>query len=288
VCGIAGYVRLDGQPLDKDRAVPMLLSMGAAINHRGPDDTRTVVWQNVGFVFKRLAIVDVAGGAQPFESADGRVCAMVNGAIYNHREIRATLAHRDVLRTGSDCEVIPYLYLERDFDLFAPVNGMFAVALLDRHRRRLLLARDRLGVKPLFYCVTDGGRLLVFASELKGLFAHPLVPRRLDWRAALSSGQPGDTRLHELPSGFVGIDRVPAAAFVDVDLAQGSLSTHTYWELPKRHTSATDLPSSVYVDGYRTLLEDSVKLRLMVISERWHRLVDDCRVSGARRRVSDV
>ena len=79
--------------------------MGDAMHHRGPDDTRIMVWENVGFIFKRLSIVDLSGGAQPLETADGTVCAMVNGAIYNHREIRARLAHRDALRTQSDCEV---------------------------------------------------------------------------------------------------------------------------------------------------------------------------------------
>ena len=264
MCGIAGFVHLDGRPLLRDAAAPLLAAMGDAIHHRGPDDTRTMVWENVGFVFKRLSIVDVSGGAQPFETDNGQVCAMVNGAIYNHREIRAGLASQARLRSQSDCEVIPHLYLERGLELFAPVNGMFAAALLDRAKRRVLLARDRMGVKPLFYCVADGGRVLVFASELKGLFAHPAVPRRFDWSAALAEKLLGEeTMPQECPSGFHGIERVPAASVLDVDLVRGTLATRRYWQLPARETAAEARPASHYVDGYRALLEDSVNLRLM-------------------------
>ncbi len=264
MCGIAGYINLDGRPLVREFDVPRLTAMGDAIHHRGPDDTRITMWENVGFIFKRLSIVDLARGGQPLESADGSICAMVNGEIYNHREIRAALAYRHTLRTHSDCEVIPYLYLERDLELFTPVNGMFAVALLDRRKRRVLLGRDRLGVKPLFYCIADGGRVLVFASELKGLFAHPAVPRNFDWRQALTERFAGsETQPQECPSGFRGIERVPAASLVDVDLDRGTLATHEYWTLPERDEPSLRRPASSYVEGYRALLADSVELRLM-------------------------
>ena len=264
MCGIAGYIRLDGRPLVREEAVPLLTAMGDSMHHRGPDDTRIMLWENVGFIFKRLSIVDLSGGAQPLETADGTICAMVNGAIYNHREIRARLAHRDALRTQSDCEVIPYLYLEHGRELFTPVNGMFAVALLDRRKRRVLLARDRLGVKPLFYSIVDGGRGLVFASELKGLFAHPTVPREFDWHRALAHRGAGrETQPEEYPSGFRGIERVPAASFLEVELTRGTVAIEKYWRLPDRSEPSAYRPASFYVDGYRTLLEDSVRLRLM-------------------------
>ncbi|MEO8848089.1 MAG: asparagine synthase (glutamine-hydrolyzing) [Casimicrobiaceae bacterium] len=264
MCGIAGYINLDGRPLVREIDVPRLTAMGNAIHHRGPDDTRMMLWENVGFIFKRLSIVDIVGGGQPLETNDGSVCAMVNGEIYNHHEIRADLAHRHTLKTHSDCEVIPYLYQERDLELFAPVNGMFAVALLDRRKRRVLLGRDRLGIKPLFYCVADGGRVLVFASELKGLFAHPAVPRVFDWRQALTEKFAGsETQPQECPSGFRGIERVPAASLVDVDLDRGALAIRKYWTLPDRNEPSMPRPASSYVEGYRALLADSVRLRLM-------------------------
>lgn len=101
MCGIGGYVNLDGRPLAAQSATPVLTAMGDALHHRGPDDTRIMLWESVGFIFKRLSIVDLAGGAQPLETADGGVCAMVNGEIYNHREIRPGLARSHVLRTQS-------------------------------------------------------------------------------------------------------------------------------------------------------------------------------------------
>lgn len=263
MCGIAGYVNLDGRPLDPDVDAPILAAMGAALHHRGPDDTRSMLWENVGFIFKRLSIVDVAGGAQPLHAADGRISAIVNGEIYNHHDIRADLARRHALRTQSDCEVVPFLYLERGLDLFAPVNGMFAVALLDREQRRVLLARDRMGVKPLFHCVADGGRVLVFASELKGLFAHPAVPRVFDWSAALADAGGPCADPHAQPSGFRGIERVPAAGIVDIDLDRRAVTVRRYWSLPARDAAPATRPASHYVDGYRALLEDSVRLRLM-------------------------
>ena len=263
MCGIAGYINLDGRPLARETAAPLLTAMGDAIHHRGPDDTRIMLWENVGFVFKRLSIVDIAGGAQPFETADGSVCAMVNGAIYNHREIRPDLARSHTLRTQSDCEVIPYLYLERGLGLFDTVNGMFAVALLDRRKRRVLLGRDRTGVKPLLYCIADGGRVLVFASELKGLFAHPAVPRVFDWQAFTPEGRAAIAGRADFQSGFAGIESVPPAALVDVDLRRGTVATHRYWSLPAHDEPSVYRTEQYYVDWYRALLEDSVRLRLM-------------------------
>lgn len=263
MCGIAGYIYLDGRPLSRERDERILIEMGNAIHHRGPDDTQVMLWENVGFVFKRLSIVDLDGGRQPFETHDGRVSAMINGEIYNHQAIRTSLAQHYSLATQSDCEVIPYLYVDRDLALFEPVNGMFAVALLDRRKKRVLLARDRLGIKPLFYCVADGGKVLVFASELKGLFAHPSVPRRFDWSSALAREMIRDTRSCELASYFHGIERIPAAGILDLALSNGTFRVDTYWQLPTDRPDDPVEPASFYVDGYRELLEQSVRLRLM-------------------------
>ncbi len=263
MCAIAGFVHLDGRPLRAGVDDPWLGAMGEAMHDRGPDDTQLMTWQNVGFVFKRLSIVDVAGGRQPITTADGRVSAMVNGEIYNHREIRATLAGRHALRTQSDSEVVPYLYLDHELRMFEAVNGIFAVALLDRQQRRLILGRDRAGVKPLFHYRSPDGKLLVFASELKGLFAHPDVPRRLDWRSAIAEWSLHDGAPRELPSGFEGIDRIPAATMLDVSLADGRCRTERYWQLPAPHRDAPVHPASHYADRYGELLADSVRLQLM-------------------------
>ena len=140
---------------------------------------------------------------------------------------------------------------------------MFAVALLDRERRRLLLARDRAGVKPLFYFISDDRKLLVFASELKALFGHPAVPRVFDWQSAFSDWVSNDNVARELPSGFRGIKRVPAASLLDVSLNDGVCAIERYWKLPGRTAGTPVLPASHYVERFRELLADSVRLRLM-------------------------
>lgn len=262
MCGIAGIVHLDGRPLDQEDAAT-LRQMGRSIQHRGPDDEVVSLWNNVGFVFERLAIVDVQGGRQPFTTADGRVTAMVNGEIYNHMQIRPSLRHRDALRTRSDCEVIPYLYLEHGRKLFDPVNGMFAMALLDRGQRRVLLARDRLGIKPLFYAIADAGRTFVFGSEIKALFAHPSVTRRFDWVAALAHNFFVEPTPRELPSYFEGIERVPAGCIVELSLESGAIVTQSYWSVPAHGPEQEPLALASYEGRFRELLEDSVRLRLM-------------------------
>lgn len=263
MCGIAGYIYLDGRALTREQDERVLTAMGDAIHHRGPDDTQLMIWDNVGFVFKRLSIVDLSTGRQPFDTPDGRICAMINGEIYNHQELRPELKQRYALSTQSDCEVVPYLYLDRGLSLFEPVNGMFAAALLDRQEKRVLLARDRIGIKPLFYCLTDAGKVLVFASELKALFAHPSVPRQFNWSAALARQATCDTRPHELSSYFRGIDRIPAGGILNLDLRRGQFNVHTYWQLPTDRSSEPVRPVSHYIEKYRDLLDKSVRLRLM-------------------------
>ncbi len=263
MCGIAGYVHLDGRALVADVDGPLLNRIGDAMRHRGPDDARVTQWNNVGLVFRRLSIIDVDGGAQPFHTPDGRISSMTNGEIYNHRDLRKDLGKRHRLRSASDCEVLPYLYLERGLGMFETVNGMFATVLLDREQRRLLLARDRLGEKPLFYCVLPGQSTLVFASELKALFAHPDVPRRFDWDAMLTRVQNIDTRAGERPSGFIGIERIPAGSILDLSLTDGSFTVHPYWHLPERLDASDPTGAHGWTERYRALLEESVRLRQM-------------------------
>lgn len=263
MCGIAGIIHLDGRPLVSGHDDCILENMGNAMAHRGPDDARSMLWNNVGFVFRRLSIVDIGGGRQPFVTHDDRIVAMVNGEIFNHEAIRRDALRDVVLQSHSDCEVIPHLYVQRGLDLFDPTNGMFAVALLDRREHRVVLARDRLGKKPLFYCIVDGGRTLVFGSELKALFAHPAVPRRFDWVGAMARYSDRDASAREMSSGFVGIERVPAAGLVIIDLAHGKVQVKHYWQLPERDAFDPARPAQWYVDQYRELLIESVRMRLM-------------------------
>ena len=261
MCGIAGLVHLDGRPLSDPADRRILEGMGNAMQHRGPDDAGITIWNNLGLVFRRLSIIDIDGGAQPFHTLDGRISSITNGEIYNHRDLRTHLAKRHEFRTKSDCEVLPFLYLDRGLEMFEPVNGMYATALLDRHLNRLLLARDRLGEKPLFYSVLPHSHTLVFASELKALFVHPEVPRRFDWQTMLTRVQNIDITAGERPSGYLGVDRLPAGAMMDLSLHDGNYRIHRYWQLPDRDDTNDQIHASECIERYRALLNDSMRLR---------------------------
>src|SRR5688500_6512333 len=205
MCGIAGVLYADpARPVD-----PLVLKhMGDAIAHRGPDAEGFLTDPGLGLVHRRLSIIDLSGGDQPIGNEDGSLQVIFNGEIYNYRELRAGLearGHR--LRTHSDTEVIVHLYEEEGEQLIERLRGMFTFAIWDRPRRRLLLARDRLGIKPL-YVYRDAEKLL-FASELKAILAHSGVPRRIDPLALedyLAYGMvPGPRSI------FQGIEKLPPA-----------------------------------------------------------------------------
>jgi len=180
MCGIAGlFYPATPRPVDPAR----LRAMTDVLAHRGPDGSGIWTAPGVGFGHRRLSIIDLGGGAQPMLSADESVVVTYNGEIYNFREVRAELEARGaVFRTDSDTEVLIHGWQAWGTAMLERLNGMFAFALYDARRQSLLLARDRLGVKPLHYVeLADGA--LAFASELKGLLAHPLLRRAPDIRA---------------------------------------------------------------------------------------------------------
>ena len=176
MCGIAGFVNADGAPADPE----ILARMTAAVRHRGPDGDGFYCRGPVALGHRRLSILDIAGGAQPMASDDGSVVLTYNGEIYNDPAIRDRLARLGVAyRTHCDTESVVRLYEADDLNFARELNGMFALAIWDERRGRLVLVRDRMGQKPLFYAVTDRGAL-VFGSEVKAVLAHPEVGRRLD------------------------------------------------------------------------------------------------------------
>lgn len=249
MCGIAGYVdaRTDGATLG-----PML----AALRHRGPDDEGRWDQGPVHLGMRRLAIVDLADGRQPYANEAGDVVAVFNGEIYNHRALRAGLVERGhALRSHhADGDVICHLYEEMGDDFVDALNGMFAIALWDGRRGRLVLARDRVGIKPLYYACA-GGRL-VFGSEPKALLAHPAIGRDVDPIA-----------LHH----YFTFKNVPAplSAFAAIRqlrpgeravFERGDLTVDRYWkpifaedEGRDEHEAAVEL---------RALIEDSVTLQM--------------------------
>ena len=200
MCGIVGTV---GPGLVTEAEV---LQMCDAIRHRGPDDWGTFVEDGTGIGMRRLSIIDLAGGHQPMGNEDDSVLVVLNGEIYNHEALRRELVGRGhQFRTRSDTEVLVHLYEDEGERMLARLRGMFAIAIWDRPRRRLLLARDHFGQKPLFYTVQDGR--LAFASEIKALLARDpslatLSPFALDQYLTLRFVQPPDTffeRIRALP-----------------------------------------------------------------------------------------
>ena len=266
MCGICGEWNLLGvDPKTLER-------MSAALVHRGPDDQGAVLLGEAGLAQRRLAIIDLLGGHQPIANEDGNAWIVCNGEIYNHRELRRDLLARGhSFRTGSDSEVILHLYEERGERAVDELRGMFAFAIWDARRRRLLLARDRFGQKPLFYRF-DGWRF-TFASEIKAILAAGgrEAPRpELDLQALDEY-----LTLRFIPSPrtlFQGIHKLPPACLLLLDASgveapRGALATapalavRRYWRLryvPKRSDREADL-----VMEAREALRDAVASHLL-------------------------
>ena len=180
MCGISGLFDLSGHR-DYDR--DLLLAMNQAQFHRGPDEGGDFLEPGVALGHRRLSIIDLSSGQQPMHSADGRVCVVYNGEIYNFAQLSSELRERGYqFRTRCDTEVILYAWQEWGEACVERFRGMFAFAIYDRERQCLFMARDRLGIKPLFYALVDGSTL-IFGSELKVLKGHPALCRELEPQA---------------------------------------------------------------------------------------------------------
>ena len=222
MCGIAGQVRGDGAPVS-----PALLNtMCQAIEHRGPDSRGLHLDGPVGLGIQRLRVIDLSTGDQPIYNEDRSIAVVLNGEIYNYRELREQLqraGHR--FATQSDTEVIVHLYEERGPACVKALNGMFAFALWDSRARQLLLARDRVGKKPLFYCLRNG--VLSFSSELRSLMCDPEIPRELDHNALDCY-----YAYQYVPSPlcvFKAVAKLPPAT--TLLWREGRITTERYWRL---------------------------------------------------------
>lgn len=230
MCGITGVLYAD-RHRTADRNV--LQAMGDAIAHRGPDGEGFLVYQNVGLVHRRLAIIDLSGGDQPIANEDESIEVVFNGEIYNYPELRKQLESKGhQFRTNSDTEVIVHLYEEHGRDLVQHLRGMFAIALWDKTKRELLLARDHLGQKPL-YVYRDNEKLL-FGSELKAILAHPNVDRSIQQEAVedyFTFGViPGERSI------FQRVQRLPAAHTMVVSSDDFRTATaQRFWRLSFDH-----------------------------------------------------
>jgi asparagine synthase (glutamine-hydrolysing) len=255
MCGIAGVLYADPARAP-DPGV--LGAMGSSIAHRGPDGEGFWAEPGVGLVHRRLSIIDLAGGGQPLGNEDGSVQVVFNGEIYNFQELRAGLeAKGHVFRTRSDTEVLVHLYEEEGADLVGRLRGMFAFALWDRRRRRLLLARDRVGIKPL-YVYRDAEKLL-FGSEIKAILAHPGVERALDvcgLEDYLAFGMIPGAR-----SIFRRVEKLPPAHVLVASAGALDGRPRRYWQL---RIEPDDRPSAAeWQDAVRAKVAETVRLHLL-------------------------
>jgi asparagine synthase (glutamine-hydrolysing) len=256
MCGICGAIQLRGAsraPLDED----VLRGMTDAIRHRGPDDDGYYIADGIAIGVRRLSIVDVAGGHQPMANERGTVVAAQNGELYNQQAVRKELeGSGHLFRTTCDTEILPYLYDSAGDAAPEHLNGIFAFVIWDAERRRALLARDRLGVKPLYYA--EVGDVLLFGSELKAILASGLVPTGIDVEAVdlyLSLGfVPGPrTLLRHVKKLLPGHRIVVEPPAVRVE---------RYWRYPEP-APITDRSDDEWQEQLLELLDDAVAGQLM-------------------------
>lgn len=255
MCGIAGILATGTARPPGQRELEAMIG---AVHHRGPDGYGYLVDGAAGLAHARLSIIDLATGDQPIFNEDRSVAVVFNGEIFNYIELRAALqarGHR--FTTTSDTEVIVHLYEERGERFVDELNGQFAIALWDAPRRRLVLARDRVGIRPLYYA-WHGGRL-VFGSEVKSILAEGGIAARLDPRALVEtfsywSPLPGRSAFQDIASLKPG--------HVMVVEADGSARTTCYWDWNFDRVDDASVPLEARVDELRALLEDAVRLQL--------------------------
>jgi asparagine synthase (glutamine-hydrolysing) len=256
MCGIAGWINLENKT-SQNHGEAVLHEMCERMKHRGPDSEGLWTDEQVALGMRRLSIIDLATGEQPVYSEDRSVVVVMNGELYNFREVREKLekqGHR--FETNTDTEILPHLYEEHGLDLLEHLNGMFAFALWDKRRKKLFIARDRFGEKPLYYGTFDGQ--LIFASELKVLLAHPSVKTEIDTDALRRY-----LSFDYVPAPFSiykNIYKLPAAHFLTVE--KGEVKVQRYWNL-KFHKNGNTPSFEEASRQLRELLSDAVKMRLV-------------------------
>ncbi len=256
MCGICGVYEYENKHSVSRDLLPEML---AAIRHRGPDDQGTYFCHNLAIGMRRLSIIDLVSGQQPITNEDGRVIVVFNGEIYNYKELRHNLGQRGhIFATASDTEVIVHLYEDLGEECVNELRGMFSFALWDTRQQRLLLARDRLGIKPLYFSNVDG--CLVFGSEIKALLQHPQVQARLSLEGLSSF-----LSLRYIPAPqtmFAGIASLPPGHTLSCD--RYGTKVKCYWDLS---FTSVHMPQNCneqeYAEQLEELLQEVIRLHLM-------------------------
>ena len=255
MCGIAGWANLDSKKTSQNGEA-VLHSMCERMKHRGPDSEGLWVEDEVALGMRRLSIIDLHTGEQPVYSEDKQIVVVMNGELYNFREVRADLEKRGhKFETNTDTEILPHLYEEYGDAMLEHINGMFAFALWDKRKKKLLIARDKFGEKPLYYGVFEGK--LIFASEPKVLLANPAVKAEINLDALRSylsfDYVPAPSSIYK------NIYKLPAAHLLIAE--NGEIKTRRYWNLTWEKREKQSLESSA--EELRELLADAVRMRLV-------------------------
>src|SRR6266545_700853 len=262
MCGIAGFIDFwdaSGSSRPPEERAQILENMCEVITHRGPDDQGVMLKHHAALGMRRLSIIDLTGGHQPISNEDEAVTIVFNGEIYNYRDLQTVLQSRGhQFRTNSDTETIVHAYEEFGASCVEHLHGMFAFAIWDDREKKLFLARDRVGKKPLYYSVTRGGTL-VFGSELKSLLEHPEVDRNVSPSALdayFSLGYVPDPI-----SIFDNFEKLPPGHYLT--FTNGRLSVERYWDFSYESNGNGHHAASNYLDELRALLDEAVKIRLV-------------------------
>lgn len=255
MCGITGYFDIRGQ---QRTDLTTLMAMTEQLRHRGPDAAGHIHLDNIGFGFRRLAIVDLAADTQPVSSEDNRVITICNGEFYNYVELRDDLLSKGHhLKSKCDTDLLPHLYEEYGMDLLAKIDGQFAMAIYDGRNATLHLARDQFGINPLFYYFKNG--LFIFGSEIKAILAHPCVERTVNLRGldqifsfpGLVSPETMFAGIHSLPSGHRLV------------VSGDGVREFEYWDFiyPMMSDAPLEYEENYYIERLNELLIKSVQLR---------------------------
>ncbi len=254
MCGICGiYQYNSGEPVDEW----VLGNMLDSIRHRGPDDEGIYLDRDLAMGMRRLSIIDLVGGKQPIYNEDKTIITVSNGEVYNYLELREHLQKRGhTFTTDSDTEVIVHLYEDLGEECVHQLRGMFAFAVWNKRDRRLFIARDRLGIKPLYY--TQVGKRLVFGSEIKSIMRHPKVEARPDLNAL---GNFLSLKYVPAPQTmFDGIKSLPPGHTLTCD--PHGIKVHQYWDLSFTNNERPRQREEVYAEQLEALLRESINLHL--------------------------
>jgi len=253
MCGICGIVYSNkNKSIDKN----ILMKMINLLTHRGPDEEGHFINKNTGLGMRRLSIIDIKGGQQPIYNEDKTICLICNGEIYNYLELRENLEKRGHnFSTNSDTEVIVHLYEEYEQGFVRYLRGMFAIAIYDLNREKLLLVRDRLGIKPLYYAYQKG--VFLFASELKAILEYPGIDKQISLKAV--SDYLTYLYIPAPDTIFDGIYKLMSANMLI--LSNGDISLKQYWDVD--YSKYKEHDEKYYIEGLNSLLKESIKMHLV-------------------------